>query len=353
MAIQRTGKVQTVLGLIEPEQMGITTMHEHIFIDFQARYQEPPEASRVRFGREPVSMGNLYDVKRAPFDNIDNLYLLDEQEAIDEVMQFKLAGGSTIVDTTTVGLGRDPRALTRVARITGLHITMGAGYYIQPSHPADMDERSEDAIYAQIVRDIEEGVDGSGIRCGHIGEIGCEQQHPNEMKVVRAAARAQRSTGAMLNVHQVTLPGGPNAHRIADEIEKSGGDLRRTVFSHLDVTDLDLAYQESLLERGITLEYDTWGMDSYLASWNLQFPSDRDRLRGVLALIEKGWIDQVVLAQDISLKIMREKYGGWGYGHILKRIVPRFRLEGLSDAQITTLLVDNPRRLLPFVAPRD
>src|SRR5262249_2118875 len=158
--------------------------------------------------------------------NIDNLLLLDEQEAIEEAMEFRMSGGRTVVDTTTLGLGRDPHALKRISIATGLNVSMGAGYYVRLSHPADMDERSEDQIYEQIVRDIEEGVDGSGIKCGHIGEIGCEEHAPNELKVVRASARAMRTTGAMLNVHQIFTPGGLNANVIADAIEGSGGDLR-------------------------------------------------------------------------------------------------------------------------------
>src|SRR3954469_5369157 len=104
VANQRTGKVQTVLGLIEPEQMGITTMHEHLVIDFRARYKEPSEVSRVRMAHTPVSMPILYDLRGAPFDNLDNLQLLDEPTQISEAMEFKLSGGGTVVDTTTIGL---------------------------------------------------------------------------------------------------------------------------------------------------------------------------------------------------------------------------------------------------------
>jgi phosphotriesterase-related protein len=85
-------------------------------------------------------MDILYDA----FGNLDNTMILDEQEAIDEVMLFRRAGGFTIVDTTTLGLGRDPLALRRISPATGLNISMGAGYYVEMSHPKDMDQRSED-----------------------------------------------------------------------------------------------------------------------------------------------------------------------------------------------------------------
>jgi phosphotriesterase-related protein len=278
--------------------------------------------------------------------------LVDEQEAIDEVMQFKLAGGGTMVDTTTRGLGRDPLALRRISAATGLHISTGAGYYVYLAHPPDMDERSEDSLYEEMVRDINVGVGDSGIRCGHIGEIGCERQTPNEMKVVRAAARAQRATGAMLNIHQIYYPGELSAHTIADAIESVGGDLNRTVFSHMDGTEVDFEYQVSLIERGITIEYDVFGLENYFPSLDLQLPLDTQRVQGIKRLIGAGHVGRIVVAQDICMKMMMEKYGGWGYGHILKRVLPRFRRAGVTDEQLTAMLVDNPRRLLPFAAPQ-
>src|SRR2546423_5500802 len=202
MADERVGKVQTVRGLIEPDQMGITMMHEHLLIDFRCRLNHGPEATKVRFAQAPLTPGIRTDVLHDPFGNLDNLLMLDEQEAVEEAMQFRLSGGGTVVDTTTLGLGRDPAALRRISAATGLHVSMGAGYYVYLSHPPDMDDRSEGHLYEQMVRDIDEGVDESGIKCGHLGEIGCERQTDNEMKVVRAAARAQRTPGAMLNIHQ-------------------------------------------------------------------------------------------------------------------------------------------------------
>jgi phosphotriesterase-related protein len=347
----RVGQVQTVLGLIPPEQMGITMMHEHLLIDFRCRLEPVEEVSRVTLMEAKVTPERRVELLYDSYGNSDNLLLADEAEMATEALAFRNAGGGTIVDCTTRGLGRDPAALRRISIATGLHVSMGAGYYVYLAHPADMDLRSEDALCAEFVHDIEQGVGDSGIKCGHIGEIGCEQQTPNEMKVVRAAARAQRATGAMLNIHQEYLITGTSGHAIADAIEASGGDLRRTVFSHMDGSEDDFGYQESLLRRGITIEYDTFGWEAYLASYDMQAPSDASRIRGIARLAEAGWINQVVLAQDICMKVMMVKYGGWGFGHILERILPRFRKVGLAEEQIQALLVDNPRRLLPFVAP--
>ncbi len=352
MDTERIGKVQTVRGLIEPLQMGITMMHEHLMIDFRRRYQPPAEVSRTVLGTAAVTPNRFWDVLADPYGNLDNLQLLDEKVQIEAVMEFKLAGGGTMVDATTRGLGRDPYALRRISAASGLHVTMGAGYYVYLFHPPDMDERSEDSIFEEIVHDVNVGVGDSGIRCGHIGEIGCEQQTPNEMKVVRAAARAQRATGAMLNIHQEFLMVGLDPHVIADAIEHSGGDLTRTVLSHMDSPESYYDKHVSLLERGLTLEFDTFGFEAYMVPDDAQFPQDSERIRALKRLCDAGYARQLVIAQDICMKVMMEKYGGWGYAHILKRIVPRFRKIGLGEAELQAMLVENPRRLLPFVAPK-
>ena len=167
-----TGQVQTVLGLIDPGKLGVTLTHEHLFIaQGAANFVEPSEASDKAFAHKPVSMEILSWLSYHPSNNLDNMNMLDEQEAIEEAMLFKKAGGSTIVDVTNAGIGRDPKALARISRATGLNIVMGAGYYLGGSHPKDMSTKTEEDIAQEIVRDVNEGVDGTGIRAGIIGEI--------------------------------------------------------------------------------------------------------------------------------------------------------------------------------------
>jgi phosphotriesterase-related protein len=352
MTIDRVGKVQTVLGLIEPEQVGTTLMHEHLLIDLQCRYAPQPGEAGAARGDQPFTIRDRVDILSDPTSRRDNLRLLEESVAIDEVLEFKKAGGATLVDTTTSGIGRDPEALKRISMATGLNVTMGAGYYAALTHPADMDALSEDAIYERIVREVQEGVDGTGIRCGHIGEIGVDTMAPNEMKVVRAAARAQRTTGAMLNIHQLYLALGREGHKIADAIEAAGGDLGRTVFSHMDGSENDFEYQSSLIARGVTIEFDVFGLETYWAPLDVEFPRDTDRIRAIKHLFDMGLGERVLVSQDICMKMQMERYGGWGYGHIVKRVVPRFRRAGLGDQELETLLVRNPRRLLTFAAPK-
>ena len=123
------GQVQTVLGAVAPDAIGVTLPHEHLLIDFKVMFAEPTAASDKGRAWEPLSLANLGWVRQNFNANLDNLRLVDEQVAQDEILLFKHAGGQTVVDPTPKTLGRDPQALARVARATGLNVIMGAGYY--------------------------------------------------------------------------------------------------------------------------------------------------------------------------------------------------------------------------------
>ena len=155
---QLSGKVQTVLGPVDPSTLGMTSTHEHVFIDFVCMYAPPAEAGSKHRGEEKVALENLGWVRYDPFRNKDNLELLDEKMAIYEIGLFKAAGGGTIVDATTIGIGRDPVALVNVAEATGVNIVMGAGYYVDMVHPSDMDDRSEEQLASQMINELTVGV---------------------------------------------------------------------------------------------------------------------------------------------------------------------------------------------------
>ena len=155
-----SGKAVTVLGVVEAETMGVTLPHEHLLIDFAVMFKEPAAASDKGLARQPVSLSNVGWVRQNFNANLDNLRLLDEQTAVDEIMLFRRAGGQTVVDPTNVSLSRDPLALARIARATGLNIVMGAGYYVAAAHPADMDRRSEDSLVREILHHECVGCDG-------------------------------------------------------------------------------------------------------------------------------------------------------------------------------------------------
>ena len=344
------GQVQTVLGLIAPEAMGVTLPHEHLLIDFEVMFVEPAAASDKARARAPVTLDNLGWVRQNYNSNLDNLRLTDERVAQDEITLFQRAGGRTVVDPTNRSLARDPLALARIARATGLNVVMGAGYYVSAAHPPELAARSVDDVAREIIADVTAGVGDTGVRAGLIGEIGCSWPWTDgEKKVVRAAVVAQRETGAPLMIH-------PGRHRtapleIARFVEKEGGDLARTIMCHIDRTLADLAEVVDLAQTGLWLEYDLFGLETSHYPYNPAFdmPNDGGRMAHVLALVERGHARQVLMSHDIAYKHALVTYGGYGYHHLLVNVVPRLRRKGLDDAALRGLLVDNPSRAFVFV----
>jgi phosphotriesterase-related protein len=343
------GQAQSVLGPIAGEAMGITLPHEHLLIDFEVMFREPATGAERGLSRQPVSLANLGWVRHHFSSNLDNLQLLDEAVARDEALLFKHAGGQTFVDPTNRGLARDPLALARVARATGLNIIMGSGYYVDAAHPPGMDRRTVDDIAAELVADLTVGVDGTGVRAGFIGEIGTTWPWTdNEKKVVRAAVAAQRETGAALMIH-------PGRHErlplaIVDLIRKEGADLERTIMCHIERTIADPGVLLELAATGVRLEYDLFGLETSYYPYNPAFdmPNDGERMRQILFLIERGHLPQLLMSHDIAYKHCLTRWGGFGYHHLLVNVIPRLRARGADDRTVQTLLVDNPRRAFTY-----
>ena len=350
---ERTGKIQTVRGLIEPAELGPTLMHEHLLFDLRPLHRRLDWDVDGAFARAASTQRLRSKVQWDWFGNLDELVVEDEAQVVDEVALFKAAGGSAIVDCTTVGLGRNPEAIRRISQATGVHVSMGAGYYQDRCIPAAFDRLSEDEVVEEIVGDIDVGVDGTSIKAGHIGEIGTTTPTERELKSLRAASRAQARTGAMLNIHQAYTPGDRVVqHQLADVIEAHGGDLSRTVFSHMDRTGQDLEQQLSLLRRGITIEYDEFGYEVGNRNWDRSSIQDVQRVREIARLADAGFLGQLAVSHDVSFKRMLVAHGGWGFAHLLERVVDGFRWAGLRDTEIDALFVATPTRLLTFVEPR-
>ena len=348
MPSKMSGLAQTVLGPVEPQELGPTTTHEHLLIDFTCMFNEPVEASDRFRAHQPVTMENLGWVRYDPFRNKDNLELLDEDTAVSEALLYKGAGGMTVVDVTTIGIGRDPEALARIARLTGLNIVMGAGYYVDAVHPDDMGDRTDQDLSDEMVADLTEGVGDSAVKAGIIGELGCSWPlTENERKVLIAGARAQQATGAAILIHPGRNERAP--FEILDILAEAGADTGRVIMGHIDRTIHDMDTVLELAARGCYLEYDLFGWEtSYYPLSRLDMLNDAQRIGYVKGLIDEGHGDHVVLAQDIFGKHALVRYGGHGYGHILTNIVPRLREKGISAEDVTAMIVDNPSRVLPF-----
>lgn len=338
------GKVMTVLGAIEPSALGTTLMHEHVFIDLThlAVTQVEPWQEPLRDGELTLASRGLLQVD--PYVSRPNLSLDDEDAAVAELELFRSLGGASIVELTTTGIKPRPSDLAVVSRRTGLHIVAGCGYYTAITHPAEVAERSEAELVELLVDQVANGMGPDQIRPGIIGEIGTSGPiEPNEEKVLRVVAAVQQRTGLAINVHVAIF--GRQAWRALDILDAAGADLGRVVVSHLDQLP-DLDYHRGVLKRGATVEYDCFGSEFYFDHAGTAEPTDRDRVDGLIALLDEGCVDHLVISQDICTKLQLVRYGGLGYGHILRSVVPRLKRRGVDDAIIRKLLVDNPARLL-------
>ena len=341
------GFVQTVLGTIRPSELGPTMTHEHLFIDFSFMYR-PPQDALIDLGNAPITLENVGWVRHNHYSNHANLQLMDVDTAISEASLYKNVGGGAIVEATTIGIGRDARALERISRESDVHIVMGAGYYVDAVHPEDMHTRSVDAIARRIIEDITEGVDGTGIKAGIIGEVGCTWPlTDNERKSLLAASVAQQETGAAILIHPGRHPNAPA--EILEILSGGGADISRVIMGHLDRTVFELEQVLSIAASGCYLEWDLFGNESsYYPLAELDMPSDAHRLDLIKGAVDAGYADKVVVAHDICTNHRLVRYGGHGYGHILENIVPRMRRKGFSDEAVSAITVGNPARILAF-----
>jgi len=339
-----SGQVMTVAGPIRAADLGVTLMHEHLLNDCRCWWNKPKDPQRFRLACDPVHPGILGELRMDPFVNVSNCTLDDERLAMAELTDVATLGGRTVVDPTCQGIGRDPRALLRISQATQLNVVMGGGFYLQASHPERVRGMSAGDIADEIVREAVEGVAGTGIRIGLIGEIGISADvTAEEEKSLRGAAQAQRRSGLPLMVH---LPGWFRvAHRVLDVVADEGGDLRHTVLCHMNPSGADVAYQTALADRGAFLEYDMIGMDFWYADQGVQCPSDEDNAHAIMGLIDRGCLDRLLLSQDVFLKMMLTRYGGFGYAYLQRHFLPRLRRHGAIEAQITQMMVGNPRRV--------
>ena len=342
------GLVQTVLGPILPSELGSTTTHEHLYVDFSFMYRPAQDSPSPELADAPITLENLGWIRRNYYSNRSNLKLMDLDTTIKEVRKYSEVGGGAIVDATTAGIGRKPDALAQISRESGVHIIMGAGFYVEAAHPKDMDERTMEDLAREIIGDIDEGVEGSGVRAGIIGEIGCTWPlAPNERKSLSAAAIAQRETGAAITIHPGRHPDAPL--EILELLANGGADISRVIMGHLDRTVFEFDALLSIAASGCFLEWDLFGNEgSYYPLAEIDMPSDAQRLDFIKRIADAGYSDRIVIGQDIFTKHRLLKYGGHGYGHILENIVPKMRRKGFSEDAIRAITVDNPARILAF-----
>ncbi|WP_315636356.1 MULTISPECIES: aryldialkylphosphatase [Microbacterium] len=315
--------VRTVLGDIDPSQLGRVDYHEHLF-------QVSPLLVE---------------------DELD-----DEAASGEEAGLLRASGFEAMVDATPFGLGRDPAAVARISAATGLHVVATTGRHREahygPDHP--MQVWGADRLAALFVSDLTRGMPaddaavfetpdvplaagpgGEPVRAGMLkGGADYWRISPFERTTLVAVARAHRETGAPVMVH---LEFGTAAHEVLDLLEAEGVAADRVVLAHAD-RDPDPGLHVSLAERGAHLGYDGFARP--------RTRSDAELLALTVAVVERGAGDRILLGGDVARRTRYIAYGGMpGLAYLGDRYLPRLR-EAVGDDAVHRMLVTTPARFL-------
>lgn len=334
--------VRTVLGEIPAVELGVTLVHEHLHMDASGLV--------AAHGYNSDGVTDSFDAATSaecrwnPGAHPDNYRMTEHDAILEDLRDYGLLGGRAVVDATPVDLGRDPQALVRLARDSDLYVVMGTGYYLEATHRQHLTPGSEEqAVFDLIVREHEHGIDG--VRPGIIGEIGTsDPPTESELRVVRGAARAAAVSGLALCVH--VHPWGEHGTSVVDITDDVGLRPNRLILNHMSTAVDRPLYLRTLLARGVFLSFDLFGFDHSLLGPGRYPPSDADAARCVAGLVAQGFVDQLLISQDVGVRTRLRCHGGWGYGHLLRHIVPLLTSYDVSPAQVEQLLVTNPANVL-------
>jgi phosphotriesterase-related protein len=338
----------TVNGLIDANELGMTLPHEHIFCDTSGDYRAPPPHIKSLIDElgvdleAPITLKSLGFLRREPQWSIDNQILESYEDARDELALTKRVGVKAVLDPTPIGLGRNPVALRKLSQELDMHFITGTGYYRNAFHPTEVEGMEIEEIEERIVRELMEGMDGSDIRAGLIGELGTTGGNifPREEKVLIAGGRAQWQTDAPVMVHtegrrEIVLA----ALRI---LEANGANLERVHICHVN----SAAWWKDVVDTGATIGLDCFGSTFSVDSEVHMNPTDQTRINDLKRIFDAGYGHKVLMSNDICMKMRLHKYGGWGYDHIQTNLVPHMKKAGFTEADLQLLFVENPQRFL-------
>jgi len=317
-------KIQTVLGPIPPEKLGVTDMHEHITVD------------------------GGYEVLLLEED----LGNLGVEKAIEEVGYFHKAGGNSIVETSRFACGRNIVKLLEVAKKVPVNIIATSGFYYGGIYPHGchwLDSYSVEETADLLMKEVIEGMDANG----YLGPIVKRVEAKSgilkatssynyiskvEEKAFRAVAKAHLETGAPI------ITGTEKGTMALEQVELlkgEGVDPSRVAISHLDWGNPDVWYHKKVLETGAYLIYN--------GPSRIKYQPESVVVDLIFKMVDAGFGRQIVLGGDLGRRsYWKSISGGPGFGYILEKFIPRLREEGLKESAIQDILVNNPKRFLPF-----
>jgi phosphotriesterase-related protein len=314
--------VETVRGPVAAADLGRTLMHEHIFVLSADVQQNFPD----EWGDEETRIA----------------------DAVAQLRAVAAEGFGTIVDPTVIGLGRYIPRIQRIAeQVPELNIVVATGVYTYTDVPGFFNHRGPglaegvpDPMVDMFVSDITTGITGTGVKAGLLKcAIDKAGLTPGVERIMRAVGEAHLRTGVPITVH--THPSsrtGLHVKRIL--VDEAGVDPARIVLGHSgDTSNVD--HLTELAEAGFVLGMDRMGI-------NTEIPFEK-RCDVVVELCRRGFASQLVLSHDASCYIdwidpnVRPLLTQWHYLHIEREVLPYLREHGVTEDQVTAMLVDNPR----------
>ncbi len=313
--------VQTVLGPIAPEEVGLCAMHEHVFFG-------PP-------GWEYDPFALAREVLANPAKVYEKIWY--------DFMDFREAGGRTFVDTSGIAAGRDVEQYVMLAQNTGVHLVACAGFWETRGILPYFACRDVDYFEELMVRDLTEGMEGTTVKAGII-KVACGRiMTPLEEAIFRAAARAAKRTGCAVTTHGVE-----QALHQTDIFLEEGIDPDRVIIGHLESGHcLDIERDKEIARRGFYVGYDHIGTEPTWSRAVYAMP-DEERIPLIQAVIEAGYLDRVILSNDTNGQSSHRPTQFHPYSHLFRVFVPKMRSFGITDDQVRVMLVENPKRVLPM-----
>lgn len=351
--------IMTVLGPIAPEQLGVTSMHDHVLAVlapfFQHRMTAGEKASCPINVDARLAMENLCYLNRLGLRGScpDNWDLTDVGLMQREVAFFKARGGSAILEPGAPGIRTNIRGVGDISRSTGVHIIASTGLYVRDSWPEPFRALDDQGFRSHLFREIREGIDGTEIRAGHI-KTAIRQGDEEEFRFVRTVSRVANETNLLVTAHTSRVTPRDRREALLSAFLENGMNPAKLLFCHLQFTFLCADPVDVLMQPGrhaINLDWAKRIMDcgANICIDLFGSPSDAEdhvRIAGLLLLIRAGYADRIVIGNDVYQKALTRSGGGFGYAGILDYTVPMLRKYGVDDPTIMTIMVTNPARLL-------
>lgn len=342
-------QINTFKGPMPLDKYKKILAHEHLIINLTHEAVAPVSEEDKKIFYSDIDMELLGTLRRNPYIVRTNLILDDEDAAIHEMKYVERHGVDLILDLTSHGIKRDMKKLKKISENINLDVVIGTGIFVHDSLDEKQSAMTADEMADLMIREIEVGIEDTGIKAGVIGEVGVSEKiYPVERESILAAAKTHRKTGLPIYLH--TYPWSRAGLEAAELLIKNGVEPKYICICHIDVT-FDHEYLKLMLERGLYIEFDNFGKEFYFEAQEGSFAggpfaTDVERVRMLKQLIEEGYAKQLIISNDVCLKASLHKYGGWGYDHIFQNIVPMMRQEKIDKDYIDLIALENPIRFL-------